>query len=91
MNYRMIGKISGMVLLCLAALMLLPLAAALCFGESARPFLLSIALAGALGLLLYRIPQRSRAIYVRDGFVAVTLAWIAMGLLVTLRPSTWRR
>ena len=49
MNYRMIGKISGMVLLCLAALMLLPLAAALCFGESARPFLLSIALTGALG------------------------------------------
>ena len=84
MNYRMIGKISGMVLLCLAALMLLPLAAALCFGESARPFLLSIALTGALGLLLYRIPQRSRAIYARDGFVAVTLAWIAMGLLGAL-------
>ena len=84
MNYRLIGKLTGMALLCLAALMLLPLAAALCFGESPLPFLLSAGLTALFGLALYAIPQQSKTLYARDGFAAVSLAWIAVGLLGAL-------
>ena len=38
MNYRMIARILGMVLLILAALLVLPLIAGLCYGENVLNF-----------------------------------------------------
>ena len=40
MNYRMVGRVLGMVLLCLAGLMLVPLLAGIIYGENVRPFVL---------------------------------------------------
>ncbi|MBR1456177.1 MAG: TrkH family potassium uptake protein [Oscillospiraceae bacterium] len=84
MNYRMIARILGLVLLLLAALMLLPLGAGLCYGESVAHFLLSIGVAGALGGLLLCVRPKSETLYARDGFAAVSLAWLAMGALGAL-------
>ena len=49
MNYRMIARILGMVLLILAALLVLPLIAGLCYGENVLNFAVTIAAAAALG------------------------------------------
>ena len=48
MNYRMIARILGMVLLILAALLVLPLIAGLCYGENVLNFAVTIAAAAAL-------------------------------------------
>ncbi len=80
MNYRMVTRISALVLLIFAALMLLPLVTALVFGESVRGFAAAMAVTALAGLALLRVKPRSRAIYAREGFAAVSLAWILMGL-----------
>ena len=76
MNYQMIGFVIGRILLTEAALMALPMLVALLYGESVLPFLLPILvlvlLGGALGLPR---PKRT-ALYARDGFAVVALAWI---------------
>ena len=76
MNYQMIGFVIGRILLSEAALMVLPVLVALLYGESVLPFLLPILalvlVGGALGLPR---PKRT-ALYARDGFAVVALAWI---------------
>lgn len=84
MNKRMIARILGKVLLIFAALMLLPLAAGLWYGERVTSFLTAIAATAAVGALLCAVPVRSHTIFTRDGFAAVGLAWIFMGLFGAL-------
>ncbi len=81
MNYRMIAFILGRVLLILAALMLLPLLAALVCGESALPFVVTVLLTAAVGGALALVKPRSREIFAREGFACVGLSWLAMSLL----------
>lgn len=52
MNYRMILRTVGFVLSILAALMLLPLIAGVCYGESVAHFAVSIIITGALPFVL---------------------------------------
>ena len=77
MNYRMIGFVIGRILWTEAALLSLPALAALLYRESAFPFLIP-----ALLLLLAGLPLRARpkqtALYARDGFAVVALAWLLM-------------
>ena len=84
MNKRMIARILGKVLLIFAALMLLPLAAGLWYGERVTNFIIAIAATAAAGGLLRAIPVRTHEIFTRDGFAAVGLAWILMGLFGAL-------
>ena len=81
MNYRMIGYVLGRIFLIEAALMLLPLAVAVIYGEdTVSSFLFPIVLLAALGVLLgLRVP-RDKAIFAREGFVVVALAWVLMSL-----------
>ena len=85
MNYRMIFRVLGLILLIFAALMLLPMIAGLCFQETPIPFLLTIGIAVALGLpmLLFSKPQNRRLV-TRDGFVIVGLGWILISLIGAL-------
>lgn len=73
----MIGFVIGRILWTEAVLLLLPALTALLYGESAIPYLIPILL-----LLLAGLPFRKRpkqmALYARDGFVIVALAWILM-------------
>ena len=84
MNYRMIAFILGRVLLILAALMLLPLIAALVYGESVLPFVVTILLTALCGGVLLLFRPKTREIYAREGFSCVGLSWLAMSLLGSL-------
>ena len=78
MNYQMISFVLGRILLTEAALLGLPLAVALLYGESVKPFFLTIVLLLLLGLITgIRQPKRT-ALYARDGLAVVALAWIAV-------------
>ena len=78
MNYRMICRVLGMILGCLAALLFLPMSAALIYGEGVSHFLKTIAIAGALGLLMTRVKARDTKLCPKDGFAIVGLGWILM-------------
>ena len=78
MNYQMIGFVVGRILLTEAALLMLPMAVALVYGESAAPFLLPALLLSVIGLVLGRRQPRRSNLYARDGFAVVALAWVLM-------------
>ena len=80
MNYRIIGFVIGRILLVEAALLLLPMAVGLGYGESPVPFLIPMGLLAVIGgLLSFRKPAHS-ALYARDGLAVVALAWIFMSI-----------
>ena len=78
MNIRIVANILGKVLLIEAALLLLPLTAALVAHESLLPFLYTIAILLAVGGALNAIRARSQDIYAKEGFICVGAAWILM-------------
>ena len=78
MNYQMIGFVIGRILLTKAALLMLPMAVALVYGEAAAPFLLPALLLALIGLVLGRRQPRRSNLYARDGFAVVALAWVLM-------------
>ncbi len=85
MNYRMIGRVLGLILLIYTALMLLPLIAGLCFRESPVPILAAMAAAAIPGGLLLLISKpKSNGLVARDGFVIVGLGWILISLIGAL-------
>ena len=84
MNYRMICRVLGLILLALAGLMLLPLIAGLCFRENVLNFVLTIAISAALGGLMLLPRPRSRSLVARDGFVIVGLGWLLISLVGAL-------
>ena len=73
-----------MVLLILAALLVLPLIAGLCYGENVLNFAVTIAAAAALGGIFMLFKPKNRDIYAREGFTAVGLSWILMSLIGAL-------
>ena len=74
----MIGYVIGRILLTEAALLVLPTVTALAYGESLRPFLLTALLLVAVGLVMGRKKPVRTALYARDGFAVVALAWLLM-------------
>lgn len=84
MNYRMIFRVTGMALMCLSGLLLLPLTAGLCYGENVLNFVITIAVAALVGFVLTRLKPKTTEIYARDGFVAVGLVWVSMSLIGAL-------
>lgn len=84
MNRRMICRVLGLILECLAVLLLLPTVAGLCYGEGVSHFLITIAISGTAGFLLTRVKPYSNVIYAKDGFVVVSLGWILMSMIGAL-------
>ena len=78
MNLRMIGFVLGRILLTEAGLLVLPLVTALLYGEPLLPWLVTMGLLVLWGGLLSRRRPERTALYARDGFAAVALAWILM-------------
>jgi len=73
----MIGFVIGRILWTEAALLLPPMLTALLYGEPGLPYLLPALLLLLAGLFLRRRPQHT-ALYARDGFAVVALAWLLM-------------
>ena len=84
MNARMILRVLGYILLIFAALMLLPLIAALCFREDPFPLLFPLLGSAALGFLLTLPKPRSTTLVARDGFVIVGVGWVLISLIGAL-------
>lgn len=76
----MIGFVIGRILVTEAALLLIPMATALLYGESVNPFLLPAVLLVLVGSILgFNRPKRT-ALYARDGFAVVALAWVLLSV-----------
>lgn len=84
MNFAIICRTLGNILLVLAALMLLPLAVGLIYGENVLNFALTIALTAAIAFLLSRSKPTSRSLFAKEGFIIVGLAWIFISALGAL-------
>ena len=85
MNYRMISYILGFIWLFEAAFLLVPLLTALWYGESAAlAFLWTILICLGAGALLTLKKPKNKTLRARDGFVVVSLSWIALSLLGAL-------
>ena len=79
MNYRLMLRMLGRTLQAEGLALLLPLAAALGYGEPVRPFLLTIVPLLIVGGLLARLRARPD-FYAREGFAVVGLIWIVLSL-----------
>ncbi len=79
MNYQMIGYVISRILWTEAVLLLLPMLVAVIYGESTTPFLAAMAALVLAGLLFCHKPRQT-ALYARDGFAVVALAWVGMSL-----------
>lgn len=85
MNHRMICFITGRILMIEAALMLLPLAVSLIYGDGAvLAFVMSMIVTFAAGAALHLAKPGDTTMYAKEGFVIVALAWIAMSLFGAL-------
>ncbi len=86
MNYRMIVYLLGMILLIIGGVMLLPCLVALVYAEAEGwDILLATGISVALGVLsILCKPRRRRMMHARDGFVMVSLSWIALSLVGAL-------
>ena len=77
-NIKTVLRILGLSLLIEGALMLLPIITALIYSESPVPFIIPGLILLVLGAGLSAFSPGSVTLYARDGFVAVSLVWIAM-------------
>jgi len=82
MNFRMIRYIIGMLLLVEGALMVLPLATMIIYGEYGviHSILIPIAILLVLGILLVIRKPENKTLGVKDGFVVVGISWIILSL-----------
>ena len=82
MNRRMVVYIIGVIVLAEAGLMLLPVLVALLYGEEKQLFAYLVSAVGlaAAGVLLRLFKPKIKAIYSKDGFIAVALGWIVLSL-----------
>ena len=86
MNRKMVLNILGKILLLEAALLTLPLITSLIYKESvALSFIITIAIALILGLILYFIARNpNKVFFAKEGFLIVALSWVGMSVIGSL-------
>lgn len=85
MNYKLISKILGYILLIETAFMMPSLILGYVENDgSAKGFLIPMAIAILLGFLLLKLKIKKRALSPRDGILIVTLSWIVASLIGAL-------
>ena len=83
MNYAIVFRLLGYVLMIEGALLLLPAAASGFYGEWSvlGVFLVTAAVSAAVGYALCGIKPRSKVFYMREGFAATSLSWIVISIV----------
>lgn len=83
MNYAIVFRLLGYILIIEGTLLLLPAVTSLIYAEWAvmGVFLLTAAISGALGFALRTIKPRSKVFYMREGFAATALSWITISIM----------
>ncbi len=86
MNKSAIRYFLGWIMLCEAALLLLPLAVSVIYSEPAsiKAFIITILICAALGTLFIVKKPTSRTLYIREGFIITTLTWLIISILGSL-------
>lgn len=85
MNYKMVLKFIGNVLLYEVLLLLIPFVVALYYGDGdANAFLFTIILMLPLALFLRRIKGRDNGMYAKEGFFTVGMSWIVIAVFGAL-------
>ncbi len=85
MNFRVVARILGMLLVCEALLMMPSLAVAVYYqGTDITAFALSILIIGLAGVPLTFLKTGKRRMYARDGFAIVALGWILLSFFGSL-------
>ena len=84
MNYRLLGYLFGMVATIEAALLLIPAAVALIYGESVWPFLITVSLLLCLSVPALVFKPQNRRIFAKEGFVCASGAWILLSVFGAL-------
>lgn len=83
MNYAIVFRLLGYVMLIEGALLLLPAAASWIYGEwfVLGVFLITAAVSAAIGYALRGIKPKSKMFYMREGFAATSLSWIVISIV----------
>ena len=83
MNYAIVFRLLGYILMIEGTLLLLPAVTSLIYAEWAvmGVFLLTAAISAALGFALRTIKPRSKVFYMREGFTATALSWITISIM----------
>ncbi|KUO68743.1 MAG: potassium transporter KefA [Clostridia bacterium BRH_c25] len=85
MNFRVVSRILGMLLVCEALLMLPALVVSAYYqGTDIHAFALSILITGLVGAPSTFLKTGKKSIYARDGFAIVALGWILMSFFGAL-------
>ena len=85
MNKRMIAYVLGLLLVCEAGLLLLPVAVALIYSEPIlTSFFITIGVLLVSGLILMRLKPKDKTIFAKDGLFIVALGWIFLSLFGAL-------
>ena len=86
MNFRMIKNVVGWILLFEALFLLIPTLTALVYTEyrALWSFLATMGICVLCGLLLRLGKPQNKTLYAKDGFVIVSLSWIALSLFGAL-------
>ena len=85
MNYRMIVKRLGTVLLIEGACMALPMIVSAIYGQGDfLPFLISAAITSFIGFAMQSVRITSSDIYIREGLAIVAMSWIFFSLFGAL-------
>ena len=86
MNRKMVFYTIGQMLITEAVLLLLPTVVSVIYGEGCiSAFLITIGIALVLGgLLVFLCRTKNQVIYAKEGFITVSLVWIAMSLVGAL-------
>ncbi len=87
MNYKMMGRLTAQILFIEGLFMLPALCISLYLGEDAavRGFLITMAIAMTLGIILYLLCRSAQsAFYAADGMVCVAFSWFVLSLIGAL-------
>ena len=81
MNYKLLGKILGKIMILESILMLSPLLVSLIYDEglqNALAYIIPICALALLGFLMQLPKPKRRSLYQKEGFALVALVWIVM-------------
>lgn len=82
MNYKAVLNILGNVVRYMTFLLIIPLLIALYYGDGdAWSFFITILISAPISLFLRRIKLEKKAIYAKEGFLAVGFAWILISAI----------
>ena len=84
MNYKIILYTIGKMLRLMGLIVVVPMLVAVIYGEEVLPYILTIAVFEALGLILALKPPKDTNMYTKEATVSIGLAWIVISLLGAL-------